>query len=198
LQTSLAASRFAAIEKKPFHFLHCWAILKDQPKWMDNHMGQQNQHANAVPTQSNTIDVYAEESVPTSITSKRPLGRDSSKEKAKRTKSVDTSSSDSSFMTWMGDLSLERLSVYKTAVTTEEKKLESMNKNERQKLLLEKKKLNLEKLRMERQKLKEDKEEEVMILSMDLNKCNPLLRKYYEAKQQEILARVTGSSSSSK
>jgi hypothetical protein len=35
-----------------------------------------------------------------------------------------------------------------------------------------------------------------MILSMDLSKCNPLLRKYYEAKQQEILARVTGSTSS--
>jgi hypothetical protein len=198
LQTSLAASRFAAIEKKPFHFLHCWAILKDQLKWMDNHMGQQNHHANANPTQSNTIDVDAEEFVPTSFTSKRPLGRDSSKEKAKQTKSVDTSSSDSEFMTWMGDLSLERLSVYKTVVTTEEKKLESMNKNERQKLLLEKKKLNLEKLRMERQKLKEDKEDEVMILSMDLTKCNTLLRTYYEAKQQEILARVTGSSSSSK
>jgi len=196
-QTSLAASRFAAIEKKPFHFLHCWAILKDQPKWMDNHMGQQHQQANANPTHSNTVDVDAEESVPTSFTSKRPLGRDSSKEKAKRTKSVDTSSSDSEFMTRMGDLSLERLSVYKTAVTTEEKKLDSMNKNERQKLLLEKKKLNLEKLRLERQKLKEDKEEEIMILSMDLSKCNPLLRKYYEAKQQEILARVTGSTSSS-
>jgi hypothetical protein len=149
---------------------------------MDNHMGQQNQHGNANPTQSNTVDVDAEESVPTSFTSKRPLGRDSSKEKAKRTKSVDTSSSDSEFMTRMGDLSLERLSVYKTAVTTEEKKLESMNKNERQILLLEKK-LNLEKLRLERQKLKEDKEEEVMILSMDLSKCNPLLRMYYEAKQ---------------
>jgi hypothetical protein len=165
---------------------------------MDNHMGHQNQHANPVPTQSNTIDVDAEESIPTSITSKRPLGRDSSKEKAKRTRSVDTSSLDSEFMTQMGDLSLERLSMYKTTVTTEERKLESMNKNERQKLLLEKKKLNLEKLRMERQKLKEDKEEEVMILSMDLNKCNPLLRQYYEEKQQEILARVTGSSSSSK
>jgi flagellar motility protein MotE (MotC chaperone) len=162
---------------------------------MDNHMGQQNQHGNANPTHSNTVDVDAEESVPTSFTSKRPLGQDSSKEKAKRTKSVDTSS-DSEFMTRMGDLSLERLSVYKTVVTTEEKKLESMNKNERQKLLLEKKKLNLEKLRLERQKLNEDKEEEIMILSMDLSKCNPLLRKYYEAKQQEILSRVTGSTSS--
>jgi Fic family protein len=85
--------------------------------------------------------------------------------------------------------------VYKTTVTTEEKKLDSMNKNERQKLLLEKK-LNLEKLRLERQKLKEDKKEEIMFSSMDLSKCNPLLRKYYEAKQQEILARVTGSTSS--
>jgi hypothetical protein len=83
LQTSLAASRFAAIEKKLFNFLHCWAILKDQPKWMDNHMGHQNQHANRVPTQSNTINVDADESVLTSITSKRPLGRDSSKEKGK-------------------------------------------------------------------------------------------------------------------
>ena len=76
--------------------------------------------------------------------------------------------------------------------------MESMNKNERQKLILERKKLNLEKLRMEQQKLKKDKEEEVMILSMDLSKCNPLLRQYYEAKQQEILARVIVNSSSSK
>jgi hypothetical protein len=73
-----------------------------------------------------------------------------------------------------------------------------MNKNERWKLILERKKLNLEKLRMDRQKLKEDTKEEVMILSMDLSKCNPLLRQYYEAKQQEILARVTRTSSYSK
>jgi hypothetical protein len=76
-------------------------------------MAHQNQHANRVPIQSNTIDVDAEESVPTSITSKRPLSRDSSKEKAKQTRSIDTSSSDSEFMTRMGDLSLERLSMYK-------------------------------------------------------------------------------------
>jgi hypothetical protein len=95
---------------------------------MDNHMGHQNQHANSVPTLSNTIDVDAEDSVPTSFTSKRPLGWDCSKEKTKRARSVDTSSTDSEYLTRMGDLSLERLSVYKTVATTEEKKLESMNK----------------------------------------------------------------------
>jgi hypothetical protein len=61
-------------------------------------------------------------------------------------------------MTRLGELYLEWLSVYKLVASTEERK-----------------KLNLEKLRMDWQKLKEDKEEEVMILTMDLSKCNPLL-----------------------
>jgi hypothetical protein len=61
-------------------------------------------------------------------------------------------------MTRLGELYLEWLSVYKLVASTEERK-----------------KLDLEKLRMDWQKLKEDKEEEVMILTMDLSKCNPLL-----------------------
>ncbi|NP_001316461.1 uncharacterized protein LOC103648089 [Zea mays] len=170
----------------------------DQPKWMDQHMSHQNPPPNPIGIQSNTVDLDAEDSVPSSFTSKRPLGHDSSKEKAKKQRSVDTSSTFSEYLRWMGEISLERLSVFKLVASIEERKLESMNKNERQKLILERKKLNLEKLRMDRQKLKEDKEEEVMILGMDLSKCNPLLRQCYEAKQQEILARVIGNSSSSK
>jgi hypothetical protein len=92
LYTSLAATRFVAVEKKPFHFLHCWTILKDQPKWMDHHMGHQNPPPNPIGTQSNTVDIDAEESVRSSFTSKRPLGHDSSKEKAKKQRSVDTPS----------------------------------------------------------------------------------------------------------
>jgi hypothetical protein len=135
---------------------------------MDQHMGNQNPPPNPIGTESNIVDLNAvEDSTPSSFTSKRSLGRDSSKEKAKKQ-------------------------------TQEEKKLESMNKHERQKLILERKKLNLEKLKMERQKVKEDTEQEVMILSIDLSKCNPLLRQYYEAKQQEILARVTRTSLPSK
>jgi hypothetical protein len=161
---------------------------------MDQHMGNQNPPPNPIGTQSNTVNLDAgEDSAPSSFTSKRPLGRDSSKEKAQKQRSENTSSTDLEYLTRMGELSLERLSVYKSVASTEERKLESMNKHKRQKLILERKKLNLENLKMERQK-----EQEVMILSMDLSKCNPLLRQYYEAKQQEILARVTGTSSSSK
>jgi hypothetical protein len=114
-------------------------------------------HANPIGTQSNTIDLDgAKDSGPSSFTSKRPLGRDSSKEKAKKQRSENTSSTDSEYLTWMGELSLEWLSVYKSVASTEEKKLESMNRHERQKLILERKKLNLEKLKMGRQKVKED------------------------------------------
>ena len=120
------------------------------------------------------------------------------RKKAKKQRSKNTSSTDSEYLTRMGELSLERLSVYKSVASTKEKKLEFMKKQESQKLILERKKLHLEKLKMERQKVKEDTEHEVMILSMDLSKCNPLLRQYYEAKQHEILARVTGTSLSSK
>jgi hypothetical protein len=99
-QTSLAATWFAAVEKKPFHFLHCWSILKDQPKWMDQHMGYQNPPPNPIGTQSNTIDLdAAEDSGPSSFTSKRPLGRDSAKEKAKKQRSENTSSTDSEYLT---------------------------------------------------------------------------------------------------
>jgi hypothetical protein len=100
----------------------------------------------------------------------------SSKEKAKKARSVDTSSTDSKYLTRMGELSLEHLSVYKSVASTKERKLESMNRVNRQKLILEKK-LNLEKVKIDRQKLKEDKEEEVMIPNMDLSKCNPPLRR---------------------
>jgi hypothetical protein len=62
-----------------------------------------------IGTQSNTVDLdTAEDSGPSSFTSKRPLGRDSSKEKEKKQRSVDTSSTDSEYLTWMGELSLEQ------------------------------------------------------------------------------------------
>jgi hypothetical protein len=96
---------------------------------MDNHMGHQNPPANPIPTQSNTVDVDAEESVPSRFTSKRPLGQDSSKEKSKKVRSVDTSSTDSEYLIRMGELLLEIVSFYKSVASIEEKKLESMNKN---------------------------------------------------------------------
>ena len=35
LQTTLAASIFAGVLKHNFGYLHCWEIMKDEPKWQD-------------------------------------------------------------------------------------------------------------------------------------------------------------------
>jgi hypothetical protein len=35
MQTSLAATQFAEAEGHPFQYMHCWDIMKDEPKWMD-------------------------------------------------------------------------------------------------------------------------------------------------------------------
>jgi hypothetical protein len=70
-------------------------------------MGNQNPPPNPIGTQSNTVDLYAaEDSAPSNFTSNRSLGRDSSKEKAKKQRSENTSSTDSEYLTRMGELSL--------------------------------------------------------------------------------------------
>lgn len=151
--------------------------MKDEPKWTDHHIGQQKPNPALIANDSNTIDLDPKKSLPSSFASKLPLDRDLSKEKAKKTQSMDTSSTDSEYLTRLGDLSLERLSVYKLVAPVEERKLEAYDKIHRQKLIIEEK-FNLEHVRTDMQKENEDKEEKDMILSMDLNKCNMLLREY--------------------
>lgn len=144
---------------------------------MDHHIGQQKPNPVLIANDSNTMDLDPKESLPSSFASKLPLGCDLSKEKAKKTQSMDTSSTDSEYLTRLGDLSLERLFVYKLVALVEERKLEAYDRIHRQKLIIEEK-LNLEHVRMDKQKENEDKEEKDMILSMDLNKFNMLLREY--------------------
>lgn len=100
LHTSLAASRFASIEKRSFHFLHCWAILKDEPKWMDHQIWHQPCTQPLVPNESNIVDLDVEDSLLGNSASKRPLRRDLSKAKGKKTKSMETSSI--IWSTWSG------------------------------------------------------------------------------------------------
>lgn len=64
LQTSLVVIRFGSVEKKPFDFLHCWDVLKDEPKWVDHHIGQQPRTISLMPSESYTIDLDLKDSIP--------------------------------------------------------------------------------------------------------------------------------------
>lgn len=70
-------------------------VLKDEPKWMDHHTRQELCNTYLVEKDSATVDLDPEDYIPTSRTSKRPLGRDSSEAKRKSAKYVTTYETDS-------------------------------------------------------------------------------------------------------
>jgi len=61
LQTSLALAIFADIEEYLFIYVHCWDLLKDEPKWMELNLrgaqhGDDDAIADHIPTAFNIND----------------------------------------------------------------------------------------------------------------------------------------------
>jgi hypothetical protein len=78
--------------------MHCWDLLKDEPKWMElNYKGARHRDDDGItdhiPPTSYNIDLDPEIPSPDSR-GKRPMGRDAAKKAAK--KSASSSASDSS------------------------------------------------------------------------------------------------------
>jgi hypothetical protein len=179
------------MEKRPFTLLHCWSILKDEPKWMDHSSNKQVRIIEVAPIGSNIIDLDPKDSFLGSTTSKQHLGQDASKGKTKkaRSSSITVSSSDE-YLAKMDDLSLQRLSVYQTTMAFEQQKAERDDQFRKQQLEIEQQKLAIERERLERQKRIDEKAEEERILAIDMSICNPAQRAYYKKLQQQILSKI--------
>ena len=108
--------RFGGIEQKNFTLLHCWNILADEPKWMDlKQKGTEeilDLTGDGTPTATNTVHIDGDQSSPGSTSSKRPLGRDASKESRKNSASSLGSTASSEYVSKMHDLHLERARRY--------------------------------------------------------------------------------------
>ena len=86
-QTSKAATLFAHEENKPFHYMHCWHQLKGEPKWESICQGHSFQGLNAKSIGSSgtsSVEPHETDSGSTSLTGKRPRGRDYSKSERKK------------------------------------------------------------------------------------------------------------------
>jgi hypothetical protein len=88
-----AATYFADIEKQNFSLMHCWNILKDEPKWIElkRRMDEKPQSSSAgdAATQdsnSSMMPIDLEVSPPSSSTRKHPMGRDAAKAERKKAK----------------------------------------------------------------------------------------------------------------
>ncbi|WVZ98928.1 hypothetical protein U9M48_044298 [Paspalum notatum var. saurae] len=106
LQTLWAASNFADLEGHPFGLLHCWDLLKDEPKWRDPPEQHEDRLVEEVSHNSNKEGKEGEKTI-----GKRPMGRDRAKANNKRSKSVSGDTSSSEYATRLQDLSLQKISI---------------------------------------------------------------------------------------
>jgi hypothetical protein len=182
--------------------MHCWDLLKDEPKWMElNYRGTRHEDddgiTNHIPPTSYNIDLDPEIPSPHSK-DKRPIGRDAAKKAAK--KSASSSASDSyESISKLQDLSIQKLSIwqeenvkkgsrYEQMAAIDSQRYDELRKhNEHMKSIKE------EKLQLMHKKVEiQQTHEEDRILGIDLDKCAPRLHKYYEAKQEAILWKIEG------
>jgi hypothetical protein len=115
MQVSLAASAFGEGEGYPFAFMHCWDIMKDEPKWQPTKHNTAAQHISSpVP-----VDPFAPlagsfvrdgSSSATTSNGKRPLGRDATKAERKKIASCSSSSADAEFAANLHELNITKTS----------------------------------------------------------------------------------------
>ena len=110
-----AAADFASVEKHNFTLMHCWQILKDEPKWMElkrkmdtpqNSGSRENVPPPSV--QRDIFDLHPEKSSSSSPSRKRPMGRDTSKQAKKK-----AASASSEYVSKMHDLSVQKIELFK-------------------------------------------------------------------------------------
>jgi hypothetical protein len=181
---------------RKFAYLHCWGILKDQPKWMNRRRDiggakktsnkKQKTMANSSPASAQVplaapVDVGDEGELPV-----RPKGKKAAKQKLKQRSTIEA---------------LDYLMVKKKEADNEKdlKKEERCNRAfalQEERIKVEKEKIQVQRdLKEERLKLDKEKfhferdKDEERILNLDLNTMNYKLQQYYAVRQEEILAR---------
>jgi hypothetical protein len=111
---SVACAEFASQEKSPFQLMHCWEIMKNNPKFMDTKHGRKLRPAENMEFEEQLQGAGGQDpsgdhsgGTPTSTASKRPLGREAVKRAAK--KAASNASGGSEFAASLQDLMVGRL-----------------------------------------------------------------------------------------
>ncbi|CAL4955713.1 unnamed protein product [Urochloa decumbens] len=209
-KTSEAAATYAVVEGHNFQFMHCWELLKDEPKWRDM-IQKGGQHAAAdrsgdhIPQGLNTINL-GDDDPAAAASRKRPMGRDTAKASRKNCSSVSTSSSE--YASKMQEISLQKMSIWQDEncntgdrldqlATIEEKRYDELREHnksilqlEHEKIRIMRDKLDMQMREKEREREEREKKEDERILKIDLDSCTPELRAYYQALREEIMEKL--------
>jgi hypothetical protein len=198
------AAYFADIEKWNFSLVHCWNILKDEPKWIelkrrldDKTQSSSARDAATQDSNSSMMPTDLEVSPPSSSTRKSPMGRDAAKAERKKEKSASHD-----YAAKMHELSIEKISLFKESeaerkvrldemVNIEKVKVEEVREHLKIMIDLKKEMLELDKKRLQIEAEKKEKEEDEHILAIKLDQCQPYEHVYYEELQKEIIEKLT-------
>ncbi|WVZ66731.1 hypothetical protein U9M48_015915 [Paspalum notatum var. saurae] len=175
-------------EGQTFGYMHCWDLLKDEPKWREP--SQQGECDTSLD--SNRVDVDK-------AGGKRPIGKDRAKAANKKCKSGDTTSSD--YASKMQDMSLQKISImqeetlrkgerFDALAAIDEKRYQEQQAHNQSIIELEREKVAIMREKHELAKAKDEKQEDERIMLQNLDECSPRLRMYYEVLQDDILAKV--------
>lgn len=190
-KTTHAAANFADILKHKFAFMHCWEIMKGEPKWQepkqrgvagsaegDGFGDEMNPDSNTVDGDNPDIAGSAE---------KRPMGRDSAKAAKKKANCSTGSTSSSEYASRMQDLSLQKISIlqedvvrrgerFQKLASIDEKRHKEMRSHNQSVLYIQKEKVRIMREKHDMAKEKEEKHEDERILGIDLDACTPAQR----------------------
>ncbi|CAN6203205.1 unnamed protein product [Urochloa humidicola] len=161
-----AAADFAAIEKHNFTLMHCWRILKDEPKWMELKSKMDTPQNSSSSTHPLDLNLDPDDPSPASSTGKRPMGRDAAKAAKKK-----AASSSSLELSKMHDLTVQKIELFKDSevdrkarldemVALEKMKVEEAREHRKMMFDLEKERLALEQKRLQMEAEKKAKEED--------------------------------------
>ena len=183
VQIAAAIELYNSLEDRLFTTIHCWEMLRNEPKWMDlNNHGKQDR--GRVPEDVNApIDVTesgcGEAGSESQIgTSKRPPGRDISRSGKRTCSSGSPSDAGSEFSSMLSAMHIQKMDLIRTFDGSVASKMDRLVTIQEEHIELKKKKDARE------QELRDER-----IMAIDLTTCNPGQRVLYEAMQREILQR---------
>jgi hypothetical protein len=146
MQVSPTTSAFGKGEGCPFVFMHCWDLMKDEPKWQPtkhNTVAQQISSRVPVDPFAPPASSFVGDGSPFATTSsgKRPLGRDATKAKHKKIASSSASSADAEFVANLHELNITKTSQWNQEFNRRTTRDDSLFQLKQDHLELEKKKV---------------------------------------------------------
>ncbi|CAL5384348.1 unnamed protein product [Camellia sinensis] len=158
---------YQKVHNTSFPFEHCWNVLRHQPKWFETYQKKnpkRSRNSTSSPSTPELVNLEEDEiSRDAHIQLERPIGKKKEKERLKKLKSQDTTSSP------IVDLLIDMKEDRKKGT---EKKLEMLEKS----YIIHVEKAELEKLK-----------EEERIMMMDMSGMSPMQQEYYYQRQMEII-----------